>query len=207
MKYCEIAKYYDEKFIKHGPTHLGVDWPNKKDVKTRNKIMLQIISNTVYKKKNKISVLDFGCGTANLYETVKKNKRIIYSGLDINESFYNFCKSKYPDLTFFNEDINVSNNIPCHDYVIANGVFTVKHTLSQNEMMEFFTSTIEKLWEKTNEGLSFNLMSKYVDWERKDLFHVSLDDLCWFLKRKISRNFVIRNDYGLYEYTTYVYKK
>ena len=207
MNYCEIAKYYDEKFLKYGPTHLGVDWPNEKDVEIRNEVMLQILD--FADRKEKVSILDFGCGTASLYETIKKQKKnnIIYSGLDINKSFYDFCKNKYQDLEFYNQDINIDSNIPPHDFIIANGVFTVKHTLSQDEMMFFFTSTIEKLWKKTNKGLSFNLMSKHVDWEREDLFHVSLDDLCWFLKRKISRNFIIRNDYGLYEFTTYVYKK
>lgn len=49
-------------------------------------------------------------------------------------------------------------------------------------------------------------MSKDVDWEREDLFHLSLDELSNFLTKEVSRNFIIRNDYGLYEYTTYLYK-
>jgi hypothetical protein len=48
-------------------------------------------------------------------------------------------------------------------------------------------------------------MSKHVDWEREDLFHLPFDTLAAFLKQELSGNFVIRNDYGLYEYTTYVY--
>ncbi len=89
---------------------------------------------------------------------------------------------------------------------MCNGTFTEKRDLSQEEMMDFFTSVIKKLWNKCNKGIAFNLMSKHVDWERKDLFHVSLDELGWFLKNNLSRNFIIRNEYGLYEYTTYVYK-
>ena len=48
-------------------------------------------------------------------------------------------------------------------------------------------------------------MSKQVDWERDDLFHLPLDLLADYLTRNLSRHFVIRNDYGLYEYTVYVY--
>jgi hypothetical protein len=73
--------------------------------------------------------------------------------------------------------------------------------------MNFFQTTLVKLWDKCNVGLAFNLMSKHVDWERDDLFHVSLDELGWFLKENLSRDFIVRNDYKLYEYTTYVYKK
>ena len=58
----------------------------------------------------------------------------------------------------------------------------------------------------TNKGIAFNIMSKLVDWERDDLFHVSMDELGLFLKNNLSRNFIIKNDYKLYEYTVYVYK-
>ncbi len=50
-------------------------------------------------------------------------------------------------------------------------------------------------------------MSKQVDWERDDLFHLPLDQMADFVCGNLSRNFVIRNDYGLYEYTTYVYRE
>ena len=40
---------------------------------------------------------------------------------------------------------------------------------------------------------------------RDDLFHLPLDLLAEFLDTLLSRHFVIRNDYGLYEYTVYVY--
>ena len=75
-----------------------------------------------------------------------------------------------------------------------------------NEMYNFMTNVLLKLWGKTNKGISFNVMSKLVDWERDDLFHVSMDEICLFLKNNLSRNFIIRNDYKLYEYTIYVYK-
>jgi hypothetical protein len=54
--------------------------------------------------------------------------------------------------------------------------------------------------------MAFNVMSKHVDWERDDLFHLPFDELGRWLVSSISRNFVIRADYGLYEYTTYVYR-
>jgi hypothetical protein len=68
------------------------------------------------------------------------------------------------------------------------------------------SNTLKTLWLKTNKGISFNVMSKLVDWERDDLFHVSMDEIGLFLKNNLSKNFVIRNDYKLYEYTIYVYK-
>lgn len=202
MKYLEIAEHYDSCFKKHGDSNLGVDWPNHGDTLIRHEVMFGII------KEDNSTLLDFGCGLSHFNEwIVKNNKKIKYSGLDINDGFYNASKLKYPNVDYYNTDILKNDNIPMFDYIIINGVFTEKRDLSQNEMMEFFTSVITKLWNKCNKGMAFNLMSKHVDWEREDLFHVSLDELGWILKKNLSRNFVIRNDYKLYEYTTYVYKK
>ena len=64
-----------------------------------------------------------------------------------------------------------------------------------------------RVFAKARKGVAFNVMSKSVDWERDDLFHLSADRLITFLTKSLSRHFIIRNDYGLYEYTTYVYKQ
>lgn len=50
-------------------------------------------------------------------------------------------------------------------------------------------------------------MSKQVDWERDDLFHVAFDSLAVFLASEVSRHFLIRHYYELYEYTVYVYRE
>lgn len=204
MKYLKIADHYNECFKTHGDNHLGVDWPNYEDTLVRHQIMSEIFVN-----KNNISVLDFGCGLGHLYgylKNTKSNYNIEYSGLDINENFYNFCKEKYPDLNFYHKDILLDDNIPNFDYIICNGTFTEKKELTYDEMFNFVTSVLIKLWDKTNCGISFNLMSKLVDWERDDLFHVSMDEIGLFLKKNLSKNFTIRYDYKLYEYTIYVYK-
>ena len=203
MSYLKLAEHYDECFKKYGDTHLGVDWPKLEDTFKRYDMMLGVI-----KDESPITLLDFGCGTASLngYIEFLKIKNIKYSGLDINESFCTTSKLKFPNNDFYCLDILKNNDIPNFDYIVCNGPFTEKRELSQQEMMEFFTNVIKKLWDNCNKGIAFNLMSKHVDWEREDLFHVSLDELGWFLKSNLTRNFIIRNDYGLYEYTTYVYK-
>jgi cyclopropane fatty-acyl-phospholipid synthase-like methyltransferase len=201
MSYLKIAKHYDDCYKQHGNNHLGVDWPNYEDTLKRHQVMFDLV------KYEDSTLLDFGCGLGHFYEWIKTNqKQVHYSGLDINENFYNSCKTKFPSQTFYHLDIFKDNNLPNFDYITINGVFTEKLELTQEEMWGFFTSVISKLWEKCNKGIAFNLMSKHVDWEREDLFHVGLDELGWYLKDNLSRNFVIRNDYKLYEYTTYVYK-
>ncbi len=208
MKYQNIAKHYNDCFHKHGDSHLGVDWPNFKDTLTRHKVMSEIFLNN-----DKATILDFGCGLGHYYEYLKglyvKTK---YYGLDINSDMIEHCKNKYPYMQdrFICTDIHSTlstNKLPQVDYVIANGTFTEKQDLSHQEMSEFFYETLKVLWKSCDRGMAFNIMSKCVDWERDDLFHLSMDDLGLFLKNNLSSEFSFRFDYKLYEYTTYVYKR
>jgi hypothetical protein len=73
-------------------------------------------------------------------------------------------------------------------------------------MFAYVRALVGRVWEHTTRGMAFNVMSKHVDWERDDLFHLPFDELAGWLVSEISRNFVIRSDYRLYEYTTYVYR-
>ena len=205
MSYLKIAEHYNECFEKHGDTHLGVDWPKYEDTLIRHQVMLDLIKD----KNTNNSLLDFGCGLGHLYEFILKNnysENLKYSGLDINLNFHNYCSLKYPDIQFYLKDVLKDNELPNFDYIVCNGTFTEKRDLTYDEMYSFMTNVLLKLWDKTNKGISFNVMSKLVDWERDDLFHVSIDEICLFLKNNLSRNFIIRNDYKLYEYTIYVYK-
>jgi SAM-dependent methyltransferase len=206
-KYKEIIKHYESCLEKHGDSHLGVDWPNEDDVDKRYKIMLEIIA--LNKEFDSVSLLDFGCGTAHLKEYINKNEfdNVEYSGLDISEKFIAVCKDKYPNTSFFCGDIlNPNFELPNFDYIIMNGVFTEKRGLTFEEMWDYFSGILKKVYAIANKGIALNVMSKQVDWERDDLFHVPLDRLADFLCKTLSRNYVVRNDYGLYEYTLYLYK-
>jgi hypothetical protein len=73
-------------------------------------------------------------------------------------------------------------------------------------MFNYLEKMIVSIFKSCTKGMAFNLMSKQVDWEVETLFHVPIDDIANLLTKKITRNFIVRNDYGLYEYTVYVYK-
>lgn len=207
--YDKIIQHYENCLEEHGDTHLGVDWPKLEDVDKRYKVMLDCIR-IQDDSPNGVSLLDFGCGTAHLLAYIHKNnfQNIAYSGIDISQKFIDVSKNKYPQNTFYCLDILADETqISNFDYIVMNGVFTEKRELSFDEMWDYFTKMISVVFQKCNKGIAFNVMSKNVDWEREDLFHVSHDLLSDFLCKNISRDYIIRNDYGLYEYTVYVYKK
>jgi SAM-dependent methyltransferase len=156
-----------------------------------------------------VRLLDFGCGASHLYEYILARgiRHIEYSGFEISTKFFELSKSKFPANQYYRGDlIEDANAIPAFDYIVMNGVFTEKITLSFEQMFLYFKELVRRVFAKATAGLAFNVMSTHVDWERPDLFHLPLDTLASFLTREVSRNFVIRNDYGLYEYTTYIYR-
>lgn len=87
-----------------------------------------------------------------------------------------------------------------------NGVLTEKLGLTFNEMEHFAQHIILSLFKSCKRGIAFNLMNYHVDWQRPDLFHLPFDRLARFLTEQCSRHIVIRADYGLYEYTVFVYR-
>ena len=204
--YLEIVKHYEQCLAEHGDTHSGVGWPKEEEVYKRFDVMLGVIRK---EDKGNITLLDFGCGTSHLYDYILKNnfKNIIYSGLDISPKFIEVARQKYPKINFYTQDVLEGNlSFSNFDYVVMNGVFTQKRGLSFDEMFSYFKETIQKVFQKTNRGLAFNVMAKQVDWENEGNFYLSFDVLADFLTKNVSKNFVFRKDYGLYEYTTYVYK-
>lgn len=203
--YKKIVQHYEECLHTYGDSFRGVDWPNQADAILRYKVMLDVM----YEKTG--SLLDFGCGAAHLYQFIQENgyEDIQYIGFDISSDFIKLCQKKYPKEKFICGDIlaDAHVQIPQVDYIVFNGVFTEKLNLTFGKMEEYFQSILCKAYPFAKKGLAFNVMSKLVDWERTDLFHMPLDQLSQFIAKNLSRNFVIRNDYGLYEYTVYVYKK
>lgn len=203
--YRAIIRATEERLRQHGDCHLGVGWPKADDAETRYRIMLDVIR----PQTSNPSILDFGCGAAHLYDYMQQKDiaEIDYSGLDISSDFIDLCQSKHPEVTFHCADVlNSPDDLPVTDYVIMNGIFTEKRELSFDEMLKYMQTTLTLIFSKVRIGIAFNVMSKQVDWERDDLFHLPMDVLSGFLCRNLTRNFIIRNDYGLYEYTTYVYK-
>jgi len=207
--YLALRDHYESRFLEHGDNHRGVDWPNKRDAETRYDVMLDLIGTSTAP----VRLLDIGCGLAHLYDRIverKLHKNLVYEGLDISPAFIGACRRKHPQLQFHETDILAPTSAlrPAlqYDYAVLNGVFTEKLGIPHREMSDFFQIMLTAAYEFARIGIAFNVMSKHVDWERDDLFHLPLDEMAGFVTRNLTRNFVVRNDYGLFEYTVYLYR-
>lgn len=205
-KHQTIIDHYEACLAQHGDSNLGVDWPNKEDAEKRYAVMLELVR----EHSAGLTLLDFGCGASHLYPYLQHSRfsDLAYYGLDASPAFCALSHNKYPQNNYLCLDVIAEpERLDEFDYVVMNGVFTEKRELTFEEMLEYFKQVMRVVFPKVRRGLAFNVMSKAVEWEREDLFHLPTDMLISFLVKELSRHFIIRNDYGLYEYTVYVYKE
>ena len=195
-------------FARHGDSHLGVGWTKtQEEANRRYEMMLGVVAADP-PADGSTTLLDLGCGLSHLYEHMQQTGRdhIEYSGCDLSDIFLEQSRAKHPHIRYHQVDILESpDDLPVFDYVVMNGLLTLRGEVPRDEMVEYAEALIRAAFAKARRGIAFNVMSKQVEWERDDLFHVPFDELGTFLAQEVSRHFTIRHDYGLYEYTTYVF--
>lgn len=205
--YRAIQRHYEETLAMFGPNVRGVDWPNLEDLETRFRIMASGVPAT----DEPVRLLDVGCGVGLFLDYLLENVvpgTWTYTGLDISAAMIDQARGRHPQARFLRRDLIADPDIgETHDFAILNGVFTVKRDLPQDRMQAFVESLLQAVWPHCRLGLAFNVMTVHVDYPRDDLFHWPIDEAVAFATRELSREVRVRADYGLYEYTTFVYRE
>jgi SAM-dependent methyltransferase len=205
-RYLDIVAYYDACLRRYGDTHLGADWSSARDTATRYRVMLDVIRSPA---PTTVSLLDFGCGASRLLDFILSEGRsgIAYSGLDLAPEGIALSRRKYGSVPYYCLDVlEPGAELPAFDYVVMNGVFTERRELTVEEMLAYMIAVLETMFARTSVGLAFNVMSAHLGWELPHLFHLPFDRLAAALAARLTRNLVVRADYGLPDYTVYVYR-
>jgi len=108
----------------------------------------------------KMSILDVGCGRADLYGYLTRifQTEIPYKGIDYNPNLLIFAKEKYPSVNVSSLDIlNLSET---HDWVVGSGLFNIN---DQKDLTEYTKQCIDKMYESANVGIAFNMLTGYPD--------------------------------------------
>ena len=202
----DLVRHYEACFLEHGRTPKGVDWPNQSDLYTRFEVMLGVVR----PGQEQPALLDLGCGPGLLLDYMEQTGRrqdFEYIGVDLSEPMLESARSHWPAYRFARQDI-IAEPLPggLVDHVILNGVLTARRGASPAQMADYAANLLEAAFHAAREGIAFNVMGKLVDWERDDLFHWGFDEMAAAVSRRLSRHIRIRADYGLYEYTVYVYR-
>jgi dTDP-4-amino-4,6-dideoxygalactose transaminase/SAM-dependent methyltransferase len=203
-----LLQNYDRMLALYGDTARGANWPNETDRYTRFDVMLDVMEGA---PEAPVVLCDLGCGTGELLARIRERGlcNVSYIGIERSAAALSYARDKFPGATFIEMDVNSSeaglSRIAC-DYLVADGLFTVKWEMTHAQMWSFLKSTISRVWPLVRRGIAFNVMSKIVDWEREDLFHLAMDDAARFLHELAGRRVRIRADYGLFEYTAFAYR-
>ncbi len=203
-----LVTHYERCLERYGATPQGVDWPNASDLAVRFHTLLGLLDGAAPEPRPVL--LDLGCGPGLLLDYLRATGRlgmVTYRGIDLSPAMVEAARARWPDRDISCRDV-VNDPLPEQsvDYVIMNGVLTEKLTLSHEVMAGIAKELIVAAFTAARVGIAFNAMSRHVDWERPDLFHWGFDELSAFLCERVSRHYAIRSDYGLYEYTTLVWR-
>jgi len=194
----EIVRNYEKLLAQYGDDPRSCQWRDGSSQDLRFKILVGIAD------LHRMSVLDLGCGKADLFHYLsKRGVSVEYTGYDISPAMVDFVKCRDPLCRVFVRDILTDGVGGDFDYCLISGIFNNK--ISDN--WSFLTDTLKALWQHVKCGIAFNLITSYVDYEESHLYYVDPRDVYDWVKRHLTRFVTLRSDYLPFEYTIYAFKK
>ena len=193
-------KRYNERLDKFGYAPESLGWGGGKARQyLRFKTLLEIGI------KNEDSILDVGCGFADMFEflnTTGWNGQ--YTGIDINSTLLEVAKNVHQQvdvrtINILNTDLDLK-----YDWVVSSGIFNAK--LSFEDNLVYTRKMLRKMYDICNQGVAVDFMSTYVDYQHPDAYHMSPIDLIDFAKNELKTKLILRMDYLPYEYCIYLKK-
>lgn len=203
----KIFSLYKDLYKKFGVSPNSVKARNVKQQNLRFKHLVNLIE---IKKNDKI--LDIGCGLGDLSYYLKKNKiNCNYLGIDFVEEFIYAATTLYGNnkTKFLKLDINKNKFPKNYDWLILSGIFNDKTKNSEKIMYKI----IKKMFLSSKKGIVFNGLTKYVDYEDKELFYSYPDQILKFCIKNLSKYVILKTNYQLkkniipFEYSVAVFKK
>lgn len=210
-------KFYKKSFDIHGASVKGMSWSNSSEPahNFRTNKLLEIIDQKL-NSKQKISILDVGCGYGYSIPLLVKKigyENLNYHGIDLLPEFINCAKEKYiseKNITFETIDLEsfAKNDNRTFDYIICNGIFTLNHSESQLEWKKIFFNFIKDYFEKANIGISFNIVTTHCNYLDQNQFHFSPSEMISYILNCVTDKVKIDHSYpsGFYEYCCFLYK-
>lgn len=187
---------YETRFHKYGYDPRTLGW-----TKGRQKLRFHIL--TSIGDMNNRSILDLGCGFADLYDYLLEHGwNVMYTGFDVIPKLIEVAKQRHPGLNLQIKDILIDPVIESYDYVFASGVFNAK--LSEDNEL-YIKNMLAKMFEMSNVGIAANFLSTYVDFQGEIEYYAD-PTLVFKMCKSLSKRVLLRHDYMPYEFTVYIYK-
>lgn len=213
-----LIEHYERSLSEHGATARGMDWENEERLKIRFEAMIRSLG----ARPKQFSVLDVGCGSGLLAdyllgegysigkgrgERADKSSTVRYTGVDASAKMIEAAGRRHPEIRFsvcdatrLREEFEEGE----FDFVVSNGLFTLKNETTTEEMDQFFNTVLRQMYDCCRIGIAFNVMTKHVDFEVPHLYYRDPGEVLEHCVRHLSRRISLHHDYPLYEFFTVV---
>jgi SAM-dependent methyltransferase len=196
---ADYVERYEQRLSEHGhsPATLGWGKPGREHV--RYQVMADVVM-----ELDATSVLDVGCGFADLYDhLMQQGWAGRYSGIDIVPGLLAEARQRHPALDLQEADIAAFAPAEDFDVVVASGVFNARLRIGDNRA--HIARSVERMYSLCRRAICVDFMSTYVDFERPEAWHT---DPAWALElgRGLSKRLRVRHDYMPFEFALIVYR-
>jgi SAM-dependent methyltransferase len=187
----------DDNYMLHSPKCVGYNTTAEQQYMFQNLL--------IGFNPNNYSILDIGCGRADLYGYLLESydNIISYQGLDFNPNMSTLAKQKY------NIDITLGQfgiaELKSADWVVASGFFTPRRCESEDEDLKKLFKDIDIMYSLANNCVSFNLLSPIGNKINESFFYVHPGLIMDMLIEKY-KYVTVRANYSNDVYTVTIYK-
>jgi len=179
---------YNANYVEHGNSPASVGWASGK-MDERYSLLFEHLDDFN-------TVLDIGCGLGYLYLYLRDQFDVHYTGTEINPNFYNFCKDNFNDCEFFLQNDLIPSINKKFDVVVMCGLL---NTNIENNTLPY-DKIIDAAFKLSRKYITFNFLSKDVDFQEDHLNYSSLGDIVEYCESR-SKEIVIKKSSLLHEVT------
>lgn len=193
-----VRERYANRYHEYGYSPKALGWGNNGRQEIRFRHLLEI----GYKYDH--SILDVGCGFGDLFAYLKsRGWKGEYLGVDLVPELIDEATRQHPDAAFTVCDFEQHDLERHFDLVIASGIFNFK--LQSDDNYWHIERMLSKMYALASVGVAVDFMNTWVDFQHPLAFHTDPAVLIGII-RKITRRYVIRQDYMPYEFALYLYR-
>ena len=196
----KVEKLYSDNIKEFGIDAKSVGWGTKE----KQDLRFEKLMGVVLDRNSKFSINELGCGYGELikYCATQKMQVSEYFGYDLSAEMIDAAE-KYIGAS--NVNLFQSGKLnTIADYTIASGIFNVKFEEQRNNWEEYVLDSIKHMYDNSTKGISFNFLTKYVDWEQDNLYYADPLFIFDFCKKNLSKKVNLIHDYDLYEFTVQI---
>lgn len=201
--HVEIAHYYSQKVLMHGPTPLGVDWPC---VPTQELRFVQLLRLCDFDKP--FALNDIGCGYGAMLAFLARRhrrKQIDYLGIDLSPDMLVEATRLWAKRN--NTRFVVGHASPrIADYSVASGIFNVKLHQPPELWTRFIETTLTTMHATSRHGFAVNFLAPLASGAegKTELYRSPAAVWRQFCEETLSASVDVLENYGLREYTLLV---